>query len=661
MYAFLDKHKRVVQIVLALLMLPFIFFGVDWYVGGAAGDDGVAKVGGQSITRREFDDALREQGDRLRQTMGRNFDPAMLDNAEVRYAVVENLVNQRLLADEASRERFRVSDEQLAQFIADLPAFQEDGKFSPERYRSLLMSQNMTPAMFEERVRRDLALAPLQEPISAGSIVARASATRYLSLVEQRREVSTALLDAAAYARDAKVDDAAVKAFYDQNPDAFRTPEQARIEYAILSVESLAAKVTVDPADVRKQYDANLASYSTPEERSAAHILVAVRPDASDADKAAARKKADEIAAQVRASPGRFAEIAKAQSQDPGSAGQGGDLGSFGRGTMVKPFEDAAFAAKAGDIVGPVQSDFGWHVIRVTGAKPATQRPFDDVKAQIEAELRRAKAQEKFLSAADQFQNLVYEQADSLEGVAKALDIPVQTTPSFVTRAQAQQLAQNSAKFAEALFSPASAQAKRNTEAIEIAPSTLIAGRIVEHKPAAPRPFDEVAAEIRRQLKRNAAAEAAERAGRAKLALLEQGKTDREAGIQFGKPLELRRSDAGAGIPPDALKRIFQVDPAKLPAYVSGPSPRGGYAIYRVDKVIEPATLDEAQVKLAAERMGGQLGREFVNAYLASLRARADVEINQSLLEGAEPDRGEGSAPRTPRQAPSGRGGLGLR
>lgn len=656
MYDFLDKHKRAVQVVLAMVMLPFAFFGVDWYFRGGAADQPVATVAGEKITRQEFEQALRDQGERLRQTMGRSFDPAMLDNPEVRYAVVENLVNQRLLAAEASRERFRVPDAQLAEVIANLPAFQEDGKFSPERYRILLQGQNMTPGMFEERLRRDLALAPLQEPITTGSIVSGASAARYLALIEQRRELASATIDAEPFAKAVKVDDAEVKAFYDQNPGAFMTPEQARFEYVVLSSDAIAAKIAVDPADVRKQYEANQASYTTPEERSASHILIAVRPDASEADKAAAKQKAEAIAAQVRANPASFAEVAKAQSQDPGSAREGGALGSFGRGSMVKPFEDAVFAAKAGDIVGPVQTDFGWHVIRVTGVKPATQRPLEEVKGQIEAELKRARAQEKFLAAADQFQNLVYEQADSLAGVAKALDLAVQTTPAPVTRAQAQQIGGNSAKFAEALFSPASVQAKRNTEAIEAGPNTLISGRILEYTPAAPRPYDDVKAEIRRQLERKAATAQAERVGREKLALLEQGKSDKEAGLAFGAPVELQRSQASAAFPPDILAKAFQADPSKLPAYFSGVNPRGGYSIYRLTRVIDPPALDEARLKLAGERMAEQLGREFLNAYLASLRARADVTIDQAQLEGKAPDRESGAAPAPARQAPSGRG-----
>jgi peptidyl-prolyl cis-trans isomerase D len=490
----------------------------------------------------------------------------------------------------------------------------------------------MNPAGFEGRVRGELTLAPLQEPLTAGSIVAGPSATRYLILLEQKREISSVTVDAEPFLKDAKIGDADVKSFYDQNNAAFVTPEQVRFEYAILSPDALARNVAVDAAEVRKHYDDHLATYTTPEERSAAHILIAVAKDAKDDAKAAARRKADEIAAQVRAQPARFAEIAKAQSQDPGSAPQGGDLGGFGRGSMVKPFEDAVFSARPGEIVGPIETDFGWHVIRVNGVRASTQRTFDQVKSEIETDLKRQRAQQKFAAAADQFQNLVYEQADSLAGVGKALDVPVQTS-ALVTRSQVQQIAMGNAKFAEALFSPTSLQAKRNTDAIEIAANTLMAGRVVEHKPSAPRSFDEVRDEIRRQLERKAASGAAERAGRAKLALLEQGRSDKEAGLAFGKPIEVARNQAGAGLPPDALQRIFQVDAGKLPGYVSAPNPRGGFTIYRVTRVIDPPSLDPARLKLAADRMGDQIGREFANAYVAALRGRADVKIRQAELE----------------------------
>jgi peptidyl-prolyl cis-trans isomerase D len=387
----------------------------------------------------------------------------------------------------------------------------------------------------------------------------------------------------------------------------------------------------VDPAEVKQAYEANARQYTTNEERQASHILIAVKPDASDAAKTAAKQKATELLAKARARPDSFAELAKTWSQDPGSAAQGGDLGSFSRGAMVKPFEDAVFSAKVGDIVGPVQTDFGYHVIKVTGITAPHVQSFDEVKGRIEAELKRQKATQKFAAAADQFQNLVYEQADSLAGVAKALDLKLATT-GFVTRAQVQSMAMGNAKFVQALFSPESVQSKRNTEAMEVAPNALMAGRIVEYKPAAPRPLAEVQDEIRQQLTRKGASEMAQTAGREKLALLAQGK-EQEAGISFGKPVTLTRNEVQAGFPPDALKQIFEADKRKLPAYAGAANEQGGFSIYKVEKVIDAPAPDTAKLQAASARVGGEIGRELMNAYLASLKADTEVKINQAALE----------------------------
>src|SRR5208282_2803867 len=299
------------------------------------------------------------------------------------------------------------------------------------------------------------------------NIVARSNVERYLGLLDQQRETALASVEADAFLKDVKIDDAAVKAFYDGNLAAFQVPEQAKLEYVTLTPAALSASITVDPAEVRKQYDENLRLYGKPEQRHAAHILIAVKPDASAADKAAAQKKAEEIVAQARKKPAQFAELAKQLSQDTGSAAQGGDLGTFPRdGSMVKPFEDAVFTMKEGEIAGPVQTDFGWHVIKLIAILPAQQQTFDQVKGQIEQDLRQKQATRKFAEVADQLQNLVYEQADSLQPVAKTLNLTVQSTP-LLSRAQVQALGQNSAKFVQAVFSPDSLQSKRNTEVIE--------------------------------------------------------------------------------------------------------------------------------------------------------------------------------------------------
>ncbi len=632
MYDYLHKHKRVAQLILALIMVPFAFVGVDYYFRRGDSQQGVATVGGSKISRAEYDELVREQQERMRQQMGRAFDPAIFDSPDVRYALVDQLVSQRVLQDRSRDERFRVTDSELQRAIAELAPFQVDGKFSPERYRQLLAAQNMTPLMFEQRMRQELMLAPLQEPIAGANIVARSSSERYLELLEQQRAVAAANIDAEPFLKNIKIDEAALKSYYEANTAAFQTPEQARIEYVILPQDAFVAQVTVDPAEVRKRYDETQKNYAAAEERAAAHILIGVKADAKPEQKEAARKKAEAIAAQARANPAKFAELARQNSEDPGSAQQGGDLGSFARGSMVKPFEDAVFAAKSGEILGPVETDFGYHVIKVGAVSAARTRAFDEVKAEIEGELKRQKAGQKFATAAEQFQNLVYEQGDSLEPVAKTLGIKVQTTP-LLTRAQVQQLALGNAKFVQALFSPESIQAKRNTEVIEIAPNTLIAGRIVEYKPAAPRPFDEVKDEIRAQLTRKAASDLAQKSGTEKLALLKAGKSEKDAGVTFAKPVTLSRTQMQPGFPPDALARIFQADNAKLPAYVGATNEKGGYSIYKLLQVVSAKSGDSQKLAAANARMGEQIGRELLNAYVATLKAKADVKIDQKALE----------------------------
>ena len=630
MFDIVTKHKRIAQLILVLLTIPFAFFGVDFYFRQARGpQDAVATVGRNKVTQADFDELLRDQQNRMRESMGRNYDPSMFDNPEVRYALLNQLINQRLLENVANKDRFRVSDAQLYDFIAQLPPFQEDGKFSPEKYRQILAAQGQSTLMFEQRVRAELALSPLQEPIIGANVTAKAAGQRYLSLLEQQREVATSTIDADPLAKDVKIDDAQIKKYYDENQASLQTPEQAKDEYVLLTQDALAAQVKVDPAEVKQAYDANAKQYTSAEERRASHILIAVKPDASQADKDAARKKAEGLLAQVKANPDKFPELAKANSQDPGSAAQGGDLGSFARGAMVKSFEDAVFSAKEGDIVGPVQTDFGYHIIKVTGITPSHVQPFETVKAQIEGDLKRQKASQKFAAAADQLQNLVYEQADSLAPAAKALDLKVETTP-LVSRAQVQALAMGNPKFVQALFSPESVQSKRNTEAMEVAPNTLMAGRIVEYHAPAPRPLAEVTDEIRRQLTRRAASEQARKIGEEKLAALEQGK---DAGLAFGKPQTLTRNQVAPGFTVDALNSIFRLSPAKVPAYTGAVNDRGGYTIYKLSKVVDPPAPDASKLNTATSNISDQLGRELMNAYLASLKSNADVKIMQENLE----------------------------
>ena len=546
MFDFVGKNKRVAQVILAIITLPFAFFGVDSYIRRMeTGDQEVAKVGSEKILQFEFANALRDQQERMRSILRDRYDPAMFDTPEMRFNILEQLINRRLLAQQSAKQNIVVSDEIIRQYILDLPAFQENGKFSPERARSLLASQGMTEAMLETQMRQTLQLDPLQDPFSKASFVSRTGAEQFMRLNSQQREVAVAAIDIEPYLNQIKPDEAAAKAYYDANLAAFQVPEQVRLETLTLTLDSISSKIAVDPKEVRSTYDTNIATYSDPEQRQASHILIGVKPDAKAADKEAAKQKAEDLAKQAKAAPDKFGELAKKNSDDPGSKEQGGDLGYFGRGAMDKPFEEAVFGIKqTGDIVGPVESSFGYHIIRLTGVRPEKVKPFDEVKAQIEQDLKRQKATKQYAEAADKFQNLVYENGDTLQPAADALQLKV-IQSGMVNRAQVQAMAQKNQKFVQAVFSPESLSAKRNTEAIEIAPNTLMAARVLEHKAAAPRPFADVKDEVFRQLQRKGASELAAKDGQAKLAELQQGKT---AGADVGQTARGDAPAASAGL-----------------------------------------------------------------------------------------------------------------
>ena len=412
MFDLVAKHKRIVQFVLALIMLPFAFFGVDYYFRRTEMVGEVANFDGGTITQAEFAQSLRDQQEMMMRAQ-RGIDPAIFETPEVRYNILQQLIRDRLLEKKGADLHFTVSNDQVFARIAADPRFQDSGTFSINRFKQLLSQANIPESSYEDGIRQQLLAEKLVDPIAAGGIVAGASAEGLITLVEQQREVAVATVDLEPFIKDVKIDDAAVKAYYEANKGRFQTEERVKFEYLILSPESLASQAAVTPDEVKAQYVANLRQYTQDEQRQAAHILIAVKPDASDADKAAAKKKAEDLAAQVKANPAKFAELAKNFSEDPGSAPQGGDLGSNPRGTMVKAFDDAVFSMKPGEIVGPVQSEFGWHVIRLAAITPAKSLSFDEVKGQIESEMKRQRVSQKFAAAADQFQNLVYEQADS--------------------------------------------------------------------------------------------------------------------------------------------------------------------------------------------------------------------------------------------------------
>jgi len=327
--------------------------------------------------------------------------PAMFDNPEMKRAVIENLVAQRLLVDRAKADGLVVPDEQVAQLIGGIEAFQDGGKFDKKRYATVLASQNMSPLMFERRLRDELLMQQMQDAYAQNGFATNRAADNVIHLNEQQRIVRVSPLLFQTFMTQAKVDDAALKKYYEQNSKEFQVQEQAKVEFVKLSVDDLLAKVVVNKDDVRKYYDEHQGDFGTPEERRAAHILISVNAAASQAEQDTAKAKAEQLLLQARQDPAKFSELAKKNSQDPGSAANGGDLGFFGHGMMVKPFEDATFALKAGEISGLVKSDFGYHIIKLIAVKPSRVLPFDEAREGIVNKLRQQKAAEMFADLAE--------------------------------------------------------------------------------------------------------------------------------------------------------------------------------------------------------------------------------------------------------------------
>lgn len=628
MYDLVYKNKRLIQVILAIIFLPFAFFGVDSYFRSTDASVVVANVGSYRISQQELNRALRERQEAIQRVTGGRADPALLDSAELRFDVLEVLIRKRLLLNRAQQSGIAISERQLQTVIGELPLFQDNGKFSFKLYEQFLKSQGMTPAMFEASLRQDLILQHMDDAFGGSGFVPRTVAERLARLSEQQREVSVFNIAPDKFVSQIKLEADAAKKYYDSRQDEFRIAEQVRVEYVALTIDALLSQIAIDPAEVKKFYEEHRAQYEGREERQASHILIAVEPTASAEVKQKARARAEDIYRQLKQKPGRFAELAKQYSQDPGSAAKGGDLGYFGRGAMLKPFEDAVFRMNVGEIAPPVETQYGFHVIRLTAVKGGQSRGFEQVRGEIETELKRQRAGRKFAEVAENFNNIVFEQAESLKPAAELAKTAPQQS-GWIARERADDPRLNHPRLLQAIFSEDTLRNKRNTEAVEVAPGVLVAARVIEHKPATIQPFGEVSAAIARKLTIQQAGQLAAQDGRELLEKLKQGN---DVQVAWGPARLVTRADT-KGLSEPVLKQAFRADPAKLPAYAGVDHPQSGFTLIRVTRVVEPEKIAPDRQKALAEGLRQMLGQEEMLAYLASLKQKGDVKISKELLE----------------------------
>ena len=626
------NNKRITQGFLVLITLPFAFWGVESYVRNADVGAAVASVGGNKISQQEFQSASREQQDRMRTQLGGKVDPAIFESAQMRRAVLDSLVTQRLLAEQAKNSRLVVGNEQLVQFIAGVSSLQEAGKFSRERYEALVAAQGMSKEMFEARLRQDMAMQQLMQPVTEGGIAGQVAANRWLATQMEQRETGEVRLLPEAYAGQVKLAAGAAQKHYDANRKQFELPEQVRAEYLVLSRDALTAQAAIGDEGINAYYQSHADRYKVGETRRASHILIRAAKDAPEAETKAARIKADEVLVQARKAAGDFAKLAKQNSQDPGSAEKGGDLDWFPRGAMVKAFEEAAFALKEGQISDVVRSDFGFHIIRLTGVRAERVKPLDEVKAEILAELKRETGTKKYAEAAEAFGNMVYEQADSLKPAAEKWKLEPRQTPWLAKGGKLPPPFDNP-RLAAALFGDDGLKNKRNTEAVEVAAGTLVSARVLEHKPAALQPLEAVRADIERGMVRDEALKLAIKDGEEKLARLAKG----EALDLTWSPARSLSRTAAQGLPPDVLRTVFKADAARLPAYVGVALPGNGYALLRISAV-KPGEVakDDPRRGALVQQYARFIAAEEFSAWMATLKEKYPVQINKAALESKE-------------------------
>ncbi len=631
MFDFVRKHTKVMQFLLFLLIVPsFVLFGLQGYNRMREKGETVAKVDGHDITQQDWDNAHRSEVDRIRQRMP-NVDAKLLDSPGARYASLESLVRSRVLAAAVADSNLLVGDQRVArelqtnQLVTALRG--PDGKLDMDRYRQLLAAQGMTPESFENQVRGDLATRQVLAGVAQSAFSPAAPANVALSSFFERREAQIARFSTADFKAKVEPTDAELQEFYKANPAQFQAPEQAGIEYVVLDLAAVQKGIVVNDADLKTYYDQNATRMNGPEQRRASHILITVAKDASPADKAKAKAKAEELLAQVKKNPDSFAEVAKKNSQDPGSAANGGDLDFFARGAMTKPFEDAAFALKdKGDISGLVESEFGYHIIKLTDIKVPKQRTFEEMKPELEADLKKQEAQKKYAEAAETFTNGVYEQSDSLKPVADKLTLEIRTATG-VSRTPAAGATGPLAnpKFLNVLFAPDATERKRNTEAVEVGANQLASGRVTQYSPARTRPFDEVKAQVRERVVANKAAELAKKEGAAKLATWKATPATAELPPA---PVILGRQGGDDKQPREIVEAALRADASKLPALVGVDLGADGYAVVKVNKVLARDTPKPEQLQQEVGQYTRAWSTAETLAYYEILKERFKVQIN---------------------------------
>lgn len=647
MFELIRSHRRWMQFILLVLIVPsFFLVGIQGYDSFISREPELATVAGQPITRGEFDNAHRNQLESFRQQLGSRYDPALVDTPAMREQLLNQLIDQRLLAQVAQDNRFSVSDGTLRNTIASIPQVQDEGRFSPERYRQVLAAQGLTPTMYEAGLRRDLAIGRVLQPVAESAMTPAAVTASLESALTQERTVQLRRFAAADYRTQVSVSPEDIKTWYDANQQQLTVPEQVSAQYLVLDEAAASQDIQIKDEDIAGYYEQNKSRFGQPERRRASHIMIQVPAGAADADRQAARAKAETLAQQAAANPGGFADLAKAESQDAGSAQKGGDLGWMGAGMLTGDLNTTIFSLNKGQVSGVVESPSGFHVIMVTDIQPASVKPLAEVRDEIVSEIRKQIAATRFAEMATKLTEIVYDQRDSLQPAADALGLKIRSAsgisrqgllpadeavgPNPASNGKDAALLDNP-RVREALFSTDGLREKLNSGVIELSSDTLLVVRVAEVQPQHVSPLEKVTESIRARLTDERAAEAARKAGDEALKTWAADPASLPEG--FGASIVVTREQPQQLSAP-ILQATMRLPSQPVPAY-TGVADGNDYVVVRLDKV-EAGQVEAAGAELLDRQLNAAWGDAEAAAILKMLRKQYQVQILPAAAEAIQ-------------------------
>ncbi len=645
MLHFIREHAKgwIAWVIIGLIILVFSLFGITDYLGNG-GKLVVVNVNGTEINEREFQQAFYQQRSRMQQMLGAQFDAQLFD-PQIKQSVINEMVEQELLLQNAEAMGYRVSNSTVIATIQSIDAFREEGAFSSSLYQQQVRAQGQSPVAFERRVKRLITSGQLPDGLAASVLITDAELDAVIKLEEQKRDFQYFVLTASSYQDDSVATEAAVTAYYEQHADRFMTTERLRVEYVELDAATLKSEKEPSENDLQDFYESNSSQFKVPEERQASHILIQIEEGADEAAVATAREKAEALLAKIRAGE-PFDLLAKENSDDPGSAELGGDLGYFGLGMMEADFEEIVFSLNEGDVSDPVLTSFGFHLIKLTGIRQEEARQFAEVRDEIAAQFKKDDAERRYFDLAEKLTNMAYEMPDTLSDVADELGLELKQSPFFPRRGGVGIFA--NPRVVTLAYSDDVLKQGFNSEPIELHANHVLVLRLLEHRKASQRPLAEVKVQVTQTLVRENSRERAKTAGEKALQQFAAGESAETVvdalpvdwvlagNITRKENRQNDRANTEGKANSAIVNQVFKLKHprAETPRYSGIALASGDYAVIRLNKVTDgdPAAMEKAEREILKRRLASEQGANVQAHLLATFKATAKIVVRDNDL-----------------------------